>query len=225
LSLAKQSSGAEVTVSAVMTAPRYECVAARNAIEKAFRSLGIPLMISGGVYYHQCMQNMLADLLAESVDYVITVDFDSVFLPQHVQRLLNIIANDDRIDAIAPAQPKRSAGSLMATIDNKTSVTWDGTPLRVRTAHFGLTVIDLRKLKSVEKPWFLPVPNGDGEWSEGRCDADVFFWRQWEKAGNSLFLDPGTRLGHLEEMVTYFDEDMVKRHAYLSDWKQTAKVD
>lgn len=91
--------------------------------------------------------------------------------------------------------------------------------MQVKTAHFGLTCLRLESLKKVSKPYFLPSPNENGDWTDGKTDDDVHFWQQWEKAGNTLFIDPGTRLGHLEEVVTVFDEQMQLRTFYPEEWK------
>jgi hypothetical protein len=209
----------EKSVAAVMTAPRYEAVFARNYIESALRTCGIPLAVSGGVYYGQCMQRMLTDLCEKPVDYVLTIDFDSLFTAKHVQRLMSVIASEDGIDAVAAVQPKRGAGTVLASVDKESDLEWNGYPLRVNTAHFGLTVIDLDKLRSVPKPWFMAEPNSDGEWEGDKIDDDVYFWRQWRLAGHSCYIDPGCRLGHLEEMVTIFDPEMQLQHMYTEDWK------
>lgn len=214
----------DVTVHAVMTAPRYECVSARNEIDRALQGLGIPLAISSGVYYQQCMQDMLERLCQHNLDYVITVDFDSVFAANDVQRLLWMIASDESIDAIAPLQPRRSDGDLMASGFCKDEISVRDQPVRARTAHFGLTVIDIDKLRHVPKPWFKAIPAKDGSWGEGRIDADVYFWKKWEQAGNSLYLDPETKIGHMEELVTYFDDEMAVQHGYLEDWRKYREV-
>lgn len=209
----------DVTAAAVMTAPRYESVYARTQIQHALQDVGIPLSISGGVYYGQCMQIMLEDLLARPIDYVLTVDFDSIFVAKHVQRLLSIIAQEDEIDAVAACQPRRGGGAIMASNYKNQEIGWTGKPIRVRTAHFGLTVIDLRKLENVPKPWFHSSPAPGGGWGEGSIDDDVSFWNAWEQAGNSLFLDPGCRLGHLEEMITVFDSGLNLVHQYPQEWE------
>ena len=209
-----------ITVSALMTAPRYECVYARSKIEKALHDAGIPLSISGGVYYGQCMQIMLEKLSREPVQYALTVDFDSIFTTAQVQRLLSIIAYEEHIDAIAAVQPKRGVGELMASNGKEEQLIWDGNPIRVRSAHFGLTVIDMEKLVRVPKPWFHAAPNADGEWGDGKLDDDVSFWNAWDAAGNSLYIDPGTRLGHMEEMVSVFDERMQLQHMYPNQWEE-----
>lgn len=211
----------EVTVSAVMTAPRHEIVWVRNVIEKAIRDIGIPLNISGGVFYGQCMQIMLQELVDKGVDYAITIDFDSVFTADDVRRLMSIIVQQPEVDAITAIQPKRGCGDILgARFGGDRSVTWDGKPIKVDSAHFGLTVIDLKKLASVPKPWFHHKPNADGEWTGEKTDDDVWFWRQWNEAGNSIYIDPGVRLGHLEEMVTIFDEQMKLTHIYPKKWSE-----
>ena len=198
----------DVTVAAVMTAPRYESVWARSRIERALHTAGVPLSISGGVYYGQCMQIMLETLLDENVEYALTVDFDSIFTAEHVLRLLSIIVQEDEIDALAAVQPMRGKGRLLGTTGKAEELIWTGSPIRVTAAHFGLTVLDLSRLADMPKPWFHSQPDSNGEWNNGKVDDDVSFWHGWKEAGNTLFLDPGTRLGHLEEVITVFDENM-----------------
>lgn len=210
----------EVRVSALMTAPRYEPVYARNFIEMALKATGIPLTVSGGVYYGQCMQIMLEDLVAKEIDYALTIDFDSMFTASHIQRLLNTIASYDHIDAITAIQPKRGCGTILAAMEKETSLEWDGLPVKVTSAHFGLTVIDIKKLAGLPKPWFVSQPDTNGSWGEEKLDDDVWFWKQWEDAGNSIYVDPGCRLGHLEEMVTVYDEQMQLQHMYPKDWSE-----
>ena len=213
-----------VTASAVMTAPRYESVYARNQIEKALRTAGVPLTISGGVYYGQCMETMLEQLVGlGNVDYAITVDFDSIFEAQDVSRLLAIMAQEDSIDALAAVQPKRGFGSIMASNGKAEQLVYTGMPIKVLSAHFGLTVLDLSKLRDVPKPWFCAEPDDQGEWGDNRTDADVSFWRHWERAGNSLYIDPETRLGHLEEMVSRYNEQMELVHLYPKEWEAECK--
>jgi len=197
-----------VTVAAVMTAPRYEAVWCRNKIEFALNQAGIPLTVSGGVFYGQCMQRMLQQLLKQGVDYALTIDFDSVFTDKHIQRLLSIVAQEDEIDALCAIQPMRGKERILGSRSKESSVEWTGKPIQLRTGHFGLTVLDLKKLANVEKPWFVCVPDSNGEFTDERIDDDVYFWRQWEKAGNTLYVDPGCRIGHMEEMISVLDDNM-----------------
>lgn len=210
----------DVTVSALMTAPRYEAVYARNYIELALKACHIPLTVSGGVYYGQCMQTMLEALIGK-VDYALTIDFDSMFTERHVQRLLSLVAGHDQIDAIAAVQPKRGCGEILASRrEGSRTVDWTGYPIQVDSAHFGLTVIDIKKLATVPKPWFWAQPNDDGKWEGSKIDDDVYFWKKWQEAGHRVFVDPGCRLGHLEEVVTVFDDNMELQHLYPKQWSE-----
>jgi len=210
----------QVTVSALMTAPRYEAVYARNYIELALKSAGVPLTVSGGVYYGQCMQMMLEALIGK-VDYALTVDFDSMFTEKHVQRLLSLVVEHEQIDALAAVQPKRGCGDMLAARrEGARTVDWTGHPIQVDSAHFGLTIIDLKKLADVPKPWFWSQPDEGGRWEGSKIDDDVYFWKKWQEAGNRVFVDPGCRLGHLEEVITVFDEGMNLRHLYPKEWSE-----
>lgn len=217
-----------VKVAAVMTAPRYGNNYARNQIERALHSVNVPLTVSGGVYYGQCMQLMLDEIVKHGgVDYAITVDFDSLFTAKDVRRLIRWMIERPDIHAITGLQVRRGKPSLLGTVDHgnlvnegEREILWDGLPIRATTAHFGLTVINLEKLAGVEKPWFVSTPDANGDWSEQKTDDDVHFWLQWGKAGNSVYLDPGVRLGHLEEMVAIHDENMNPIHIYPREWEE-----
>lgn len=219
----------KVTVAAIMTAPRHEIVWARNQIQRALSGVNIPLTVSGGVFYGQCMQLMLEDLIRQgNIDYAITIDYDSIFTTADIERLLEVIITRDDIDAVCGIQCRRGKGTMLGTApggkmtgpDTKT-LHWDGNPIKATTAHFGLTVIDLRKLETIAKPWFWSKPNDEGRWDGEKVDDDVHFWLKWRDAGNSIFIDPRVRIGHLEEMVTTYDEQMQVRHVYPQDWEKS----
>jgi hypothetical protein len=215
----------ELKVAAVMTAPRYENTTCRNYIERALKKLQIPLTVSGGVYYGQCMQKMFEQLVHTDCQYIVTVDGDSFFTDKQLLRMISVIHQEDQIDALASMQVRRGKPTLLGTVhggrkvgDDTMQIDFNGYPLKARTAHFGLTVIDVAKLRKVEKPWFFAEPNADGGWDGDKVDDDVWFWLQWERAGNSVYIDCDTRIGHLEEMVACFDSKMQPMHLYPSDW-------
>lgn len=221
--------GQTMRVAAVMTAGRYENTSCRNYIELALKKLAIPLTVSGGVYYGQCMQKMLEQLCESDCEYAVTVDGDSLFTADQLQRLLSIVHQEAEIDALAGMQVRRSKPTMLGTVhggkrvsEDAQQVDWTGYPIRAKTAHFGLTVIDLAKLRTVPKPWFYATPNAEGRWETDKVDDDVWFWLQWEKAGNSIYIDPGVRLGHMEEMIATFDEKMQPVHLYPADWEKQA---
>jgi hypothetical protein len=188
-------------------------------MEHSFRKLGIPLIVSGGVYYGQCMQIMMEDAIKANVEYILTVDGDSVFTAEQLQRLISIAVQEkDTIDALCAMQVRRGKKSILGTLEGHTSATWNGYPLRLDTAHFGLTIINAKKLAEVPKPWFFCQPSSTGGWDDDKIDSDVWFWCQWKKAGRTLYMDPGCRIGHLEEMVAIHEEDMSITHMYPAEW-------
>ena len=208
----------EKLVRGIMTCPRYSNTYSRNYIDKAFKELGIPLQISLGVFYGQCMQRMLEEALRDGVELIVTVDFDSVFSKDHIMRLINMISAHDEIDALASLQARRGMPYPLFTAGKSEAVQFEGKPLQVTTAHFGLTVLDLSKLGSVQKPWFVGKPDENGEWGDDRIDDDIWFWQQWTNAGNSIFVDSGCSIGHLEEVMACFDNEGKHQFVYPSEW-------
>lgn len=211
----------QVRVRAVMTTGRHEISYARTWIEKSLRQAGIPLACSFGVYYGQLMQKMFEDAVNDELDFVVTVDGDSVFTGENVHRLICIAANED-MDAVAAMQVRRGIKNLLGYKKGQTSAVWNGTPIEVDAAHFGLTVLNVKKLAITPKPWFFCKPDSEGRWGEDHIDSDVWFWQQWKEAGNRLFIDPGCRIGHVEEMVVMHNEEMIPTHYYPKDWDKMA---
>lgn len=135
---------------------------------------------------------------------------------------------------------KNEAGQVIGGGEIDTSL-----PFKAATGHFGFTLIRTEALRRVVKPWFLSVPNALGsfcdlkaedvegvesQWATIRnhlvpdipghlhIDADIWFWKQWAKAGNSLYVAPDVRVGHIEEMIADFSGDMIARRSHAFDW-------
>lgn len=210
-----------VKVCAIMTSGRWQHSWCRSQIERSFQKLNISLEVSIGVFYGQCMQMMMEKCVSQGIDYVITVDGDTLFTPDQLQRLLNIIVQEkDTIDALCAIQARRGKKSVLGTKEGVTRTGWDGYPIELDTGHFGLTILSVEKLKNVAKPWFFSQPNEQGGWDGNKIDDDIWFWCQWKKAGNTLYMDPGVRIGHLEEMITVYDENLQIQVVYPHDWIQ-----
>ena len=135
-----------------------------------------------------------------------------------------LLGGNPDIDAIAPLQCKRKNDTPLLTMaDGKTQIEVDGRPFQVETAHFGCTLIRTEAIVKTEKPWFKSEPDKDGGWGEGRIDDDIWFWRQWKKAGNTVYVAPDVRVGHLQLMVEDFDETMQPRVRTVDDWRNEHK--
>jgi hypothetical protein len=208
----------------MMTSPRYINCLCRDYIDAAFVAAKVPLQNSQGVFYGQCMQRMMQTAVERGVDIAVVCDGDSLFTSDDIMRLLQTLESNDHIDALASMQIRRGNKTMLASIKGQSTAEVRGEPLQVSTAHFGLTAIDMRKLKGVPLPWFWSKPDDNNEWGDLRIDDDIWFWKQWESAGNTVYLDPQTRIGHMEEMVVMVDPITYEAvHAYPNEWIESCK--
>jgi predicted SAM-dependent methyltransferase len=191
----------------IMNVPRVGFNLHFACVHKALQPLGIPIKTSMGVYWAQCMTRGLESAIKDGYEWALCVDYDSVFTQWHVGILLQTILAYPDVDALAPLQPQRHTDKVMFSTFDKgkehTMSTHD--PIRVHTAHFGLTLIRLAALKDVAKPWFIDRPDANGGFDDGRVDADVNFWHRWNEAGKNLSVLAGCSIGHLEGKVTHFN--------------------
>ena len=167
------------------------------------------------------MQRMFNDAIEQGVEWILSIDSDSMFNTGHLEKLLQQFAQTPEADAMAALQCRRGKGFPLMTIEGQTSQTIsDKKPFRVTTAHFGLTLIRVSALKEVAKPWFFSRPDSDGEYGDDRLDDDIWFWHQWKEAGKSIYVAPDVSIGHLEETVAVFDDDLNPRIEYLNEWRE-----
>lgn len=216
-----------VKVGAYLTLPRYEAVASRNIIEASLRQLKLSLTTSQGVFWGQCMQRMFESAIKDGVDWILSLDSDSLFTAPQLSLLMDTLASNPHIDALAALQCRRGSPYPLLTtgkgIDDDI-VEVSNQPVKVTTAHFGLTLIRVDALKDVSKPWFISKPNEDGTWGDDRLDDDIWFWHQWRLAGKNIYVAPTVSIGHLEETVVQFNDKMQPEHMYVSQWREAAGI-
>lgn len=211
----------EICIQAFMTLPRYEAVIARNIIQESLRQLGIGLVTSQGVFWGQCMQRMFEEAVANHCDWILSIDSDSLFSAEHLSTLLDEFAKTPQADAMAALQCRRGKPFPLLTCGHEQNIEiTDKAPIKVTTAHFGLTLIRVESLLDVPKPWFFAEPENGGTWGDQRLDDDIWFWHQWRKAGKSIYVAPKVSIGHLEETVAVFDDDLNPKHEYVHEWRQ-----
>jgi hypothetical protein len=217
--------------------PHWGCTA------DALSALNIPIRLAYGAYWHQTMSNLLEDCIDGGLDWVVTLDYDSVFSPEQLNSLIGRFGSRSDVDALAALQCKRSTDEvpLMTTFGKReleiattthtcrtcgTQSTMQRDLIRADTAHFGLTLIRLDALKRVPKPWMVGKPDANGSYRTlGRTDPDIAFWREWEKAGNTLYVDPDVAIGHLQPMVAEYDSNFNVIHSHVIDWRQRNRRD
>jgi len=225
---------ADVRVEAVMSVPRLGFMDNFYTWAQALMPLGIRPTKVTGAFWGQCLQRVMEQFVDEC-EYILTIDYDTFFTKEDVEHLLTL-AMTFQCDAVTGLQTKREDGrpmlTLLDTMDNPPEeshsslpMEWFGAPVQqVDTAHFGCTFISTASLKRTPKPWFQGIPNDDGEWGDSRTDDDIFFWKQFKKAGNRLFVSPRVVLGHGEYMVTWPGKNLSGPvYQYSTDFLTTNK--
>lgn len=207
-------------ICAIMSIPRLGWNDNWSCVFSALQPFGIPVHHFSGVFWGQAMQRGLEHCIEKGVDLVLCIDYDSMFTKHHVDRLLRDFGDNPTIDALAAMQSKRGGSFPLGGVDGENKkVTLTGKPHPVKTAHFGLTLLRMSRLVDIPKPWFQGQPNDDGVWGEGRVDDDIYFWHKWKEEGRSVYISPNVRIGHLELMVSGFDDKLQFNQMTVDEWK------
>lgn len=218
----KKADGVTVKVGAYLTLPRYEAVAARTIIQEALKPHRLDLTTTQGVFWGQCMQRMVEAAVAEGRKYILTVDYDSVFDEHDIVRLWQIMETNPEVDVLCPLQIQRDKENSLVCIQGPDGKFARGISeeqlhceaIDIYTGHFGLTLIRVASLEGVQRPLFWGQPDAEGGWGSGRIDDDIQFWNQMRKAGRRICLCPRVRIGHLQLVVTWPDEQYAAIHQY-----------
>lgn len=213
----------DIKIAAVMSVPRVGWNDHWGCVFAALRPFNIPIRKATGPFWGQCMQRMFQGCVKDGLDWILSIDYDTIFKAESLDKLMGIFGRNPNIDALAALQARRHGDTPLMSIKGQKGVEIEGDTVQVDTAHFGLTLIRVEALKEVEKPWFMPKPNADNEWGDGRMDDDIWFWHQFKKAGKIVCVAPRVNVGHLQLMVSDFDENFQVRHTFVPDWIGNAK--
>jgi predicted SAM-dependent methyltransferase len=213
-------------VSAIMSMPRLAFADNMFCAVQALGPLNIPLIKVTGAFWGQCLERGMGMVMDDGTEFILTIDYDTVFDAETVQQLARFMVEHPEADAISPVQIKREEDFPLLTVEDdhgrrRGNITGEELAqplLRVASAHFGLTMMRVSALKKVPHPWFLGQPNAEGKWEEGRVDDDIYFWNKWKAVGNTLFLAPSVRIGHLQLMITWPNENFLPVHQYVNDY-------
>lgn len=218
-------------IASIMSVPRvgfnehWGCVwAALSPFRLANNRIGY------GCWWDHTLSNLIEEELEGGVDWILTIDFDSMFTVEHVNNLFHRFGQNPHMDALAAMQPKRDDGQVLATFNGERKVQSAGEAVQAATAHFGLTLFRAEAFARMPKPWFLHQPDADGSYrSLGRIDPDVYFWRKWNECGNTIYVDPFNCIGHLELRVSQLvpvDGHLQTQHFPVAEWRnaQNARI-
>lgn len=224
----KPSRGTNPTnnVRAILSCPRFGPTIHQRCTHKAFGRACIPYSVANGAYWHQVLSGLLEDAIEGNAEFVITVDYDSIFDHEDVLELCRLIRADTAADAICPLQSKRGGKSALLGMTDRYGMPrtkvyaaeFDQNLTKIARGHFGLTIFRVSSLSNHPRPWMVPKPSADGLWDDGKVDADIDFWDRWEKGGKTLLLANHVVIGHMEEVVSWPSRELVPVYQDIKDY-------
>lgn len=215
----------KLNICAVLSMPRVGWNDAWGPIYDALSRMQISLQTFVGGLWHSELERAIDWCIENGFENVLTLDYDSMFTPWHLGRLLTQFNHHPEFGAMAAMQCRRGDRLVLFSITDAPDQIEirHSEPLAVDTAHFGLTVINLKQLREIPKPWFEPKPGPAGDWGRGTSlDADISFWQKWRAAGKTIGMCADVRIGHLEVMVSYMDKKLEPQWCTVSEWHRMA---
>lgn len=214
-------------IGAAMSVPRLGFMDNFFCAFQTMAPLGIELRKYSGAFWGQCLERTMEEWLKEGKEWILTVDYDSVWTKESLIELIEL-ARDSDADAIAPIQAHRTKQTPLMTmrgpngknISSAPRSAFQGSLTKIYAAHFGLTMIRVEALKDLPHPWFAGQPQDDGTWGPYRTDDDVYFWQQWDKHGKSLYLANRVCIGHAELMIRWPDEEFKTIYQHPTEFYQ-----
>lgn len=209
----------KVKIEACMSIPRIGWNDAWMSIMSSLAGYGIKLRTMNGAFWGQCLQREFEDCVKDSVEWILAIDYDSMVCSEALETLFREFRENPHIDALAGLQIRRNRYEALVTTKDAGTVPAGGEPFEAQTAHFGLTLLRVDRLVNVPKPWFWGQPDANGGWGDGRIDDDIWFWKQWKKTGNNIYVSTRARVGHLELVVSDYDANYNPVHMYVPGWR------
>ena len=219
-------------ISGVMSVPRLGFLDNMFCAFEGLRSTRVRLRKHTGAYWEQCITRGIEQALeSEDPEYILTIDYDSIYSRTDVEALVFAMMRHPEVDALAPIQASRSRQMPLMTVKGEDGQNRGVLPrsffkpevAEVRTAHFGLTLIRVSALLDTPLPWFHSKPDSDGRWDANRSDADIEFWRNWERAGKRVYIANRVSIGHAELMVRWPGRDLAAIHQHPTEYWETGK--
>jgi hypothetical protein len=185
----------------------------------ALAGMGIEVRRQSGVFWEQSLSRLLYQAVADDFDYVLTIDYDTVFRPVDVKHLIRMMAATPEAAAIFPVQYRREQDQILLGIPGCDGEADAGVfreqLVLADKGHFGLTLLRVSALKALPHPWLWSQPNTEGKWEDGGVDADIYFWRKLNEHGMKAFCASRVVIGHIQQMITWPGEGYRPVHQYI----------
>lgn len=193
-------------VTLVLNQPRLAFTGHEERLLALAQKLNFNVQRCSGAFWDRDMTCATGTAIdATNPDFLFYSDYDSIFEPDEILKLLDTINSDPTMAAIGVVQPSRHDDRPLVHQND-----YDySTPLtKVKFSHFGATIIRREVFDELQQPWFWSIPgkNVDGSWdwrSWGRTDADITFWRHLHLMGFNVYQHNEINIGHIIQAVKY----------------------
>ncbi len=126
--------------------------------------------------------------------YLMWIDSDIVFTPEHFQTLL------DHKENIVSGLYKNAKGDFVCQIDDRiTAEEQAGKLIEVFWAGMGFMLIKRGVLENINPPWFQTAPIDTHDRKDVFAGEDIFFCYRAREAGYKVFVEPKVVVGHIKE--------------------------
>jgi hypothetical protein len=219
------------SVMAVASVPRYGTNSHTDCLFAMVNDLGIKVERQQGVFWDQCLTRTIELVISRGYEFVLTLDHDTIFSPADVVTLWTLLKANLHIDALCACQVARERNQPLLMHTDETGEFWRPIPeedlasdtIRLKTAHFGLTMLRCRAFSKLTKPWFLAIPDDKGGWDAGHLDSDIAFWQNWWEHRNTLYQANHVVIGHAQELISWPGNDLKPIHQYMNDFRSKGK--
>lgn len=186
----------------VLSQPRLTFSAQALSVQRMCSALGFPVETGGGAFWDRDISIITKSCIKKyEPDYLLYIDYDTVFEVKDVQTLLDTINGDPEMGAIGSVQMSRHDDRPLV-FDERADYTT--TVSTVDYSHFGLTLIRREVFEELPEPWFWSLPNDNGSWTAtDRSDADITFWRMLHEKQIKVCQHNGVLIGHIIQGVKY----------------------
>ena len=214
---------------AVMSVPRLTFIDNFRCATDVLGKLDINLYATGGAFWHKAMTQGIQRALDDRAEYILFIDYDSIFDQTAVEDLHYLMQTTQEADAICAAQCQRGKNRLLACVADDqgnyrpqtTRADYEGELTQLLAGHFGLTLFRASAFADLRKPWFFTVPDERGEWGEKSHDADMQFWVSFHEQRKTIYQANHIAAGHAELMVTWPDENFHAMHQYPDEFHKS----
>jgi len=218
----------------VWSTPRLGFFHTFDAAYQSLPALGINLIRGDGVFWGQALEGaMLQAIEKHAAKWLLALDYDSIWTAADIRRLAALVnAAPGKIDALCPHEWNRQKPVPLWTPVRKADGTLPPVTLQdvqgsdlfeIGTGHFGCTFLRVEALLRMPHPWFLPTPNAEGRWTDGKIDDDFYFWRKFREFGGRAFLATKVVLGHLEDIAVWPSETLTPMYQTMIDYRRVGK--